>query len=260
MRKLLIVLLLVFPNLILGARLNIKHLENAILQKTNFERESVGLNPLKFDAGLADVARYHSANMAKHDFFDHTDHEDMKVGDRAKAIYPQLLFNSIGENLASVTNAKDVETIISEAVTGWMNSPGHRENILNSRFSHLGIGIVRDGKKVLITQVFARPMVKLGSKIPARVRADKDLVLFFEYMRDSGAERFEAFLHFPDPGQKHFIDERTFVMGFEPFSLNWINDHVFSVRLRFNGGAGVYILTFGEGGTFLSNGFTIQVY
>lgn len=245
--------------MLMAARIKPREIEQEILRATNFERESLGFEPLKYDSGLADLARYHSANMARHDFFAHEDHEGKTVGSRAQARYSQLLYVSIGENLASLTNATDSKMVVTEAISGWMDSPGHRENILNSRFTHLGVGVIVEGRKVLITQVFAYPMVKLISKIPNTVDKDRELVLYCEYMRDGGAERYEGYLHYPDRNQKHFIDERTYVVGFEPVPLKWTGKRAFSVRLQFRGGPGTYVLTFGEGGTFINNGFAIQV-
>ena len=105
---------------------------NEVLRLTNLERTSRGLNELTLNAQLNQAAQGHSDNMASQDFFDHTGADGSNVGDRVgDAGYA---FRSTGENIAAG------QTTPEQVVESWMNSPGHRANILNADYQEIGIG------------------------------------------------------------------------------------------------------------------------
>ncbi|MDD2230565.1 MAG: CAP domain-containing protein, partial [Candidatus Cloacimonetes bacterium] len=130
-----IALLLIITGL--GARqVSITEFENMIWRYSNIERGKNGLPALVYDDGLADLSRIHSRNMLKYGFFDHKDNFGRYVNDRKLLYYPELIVSSIGENLARFYNTDEIFTP-EEIVTGWMNSPLHRENILNKDYTHM---------------------------------------------------------------------------------------------------------------------------
>lgn len=98
-----------------------------VLDLTNLERSKVGLAPLSFNAKLAAAADKHSRSMAMQDFFDHR-----QMVERVRAEGYQ--YSLVGENISAG------QTTPESVVTGWMNSPGHRANILNPGFRELGVG------------------------------------------------------------------------------------------------------------------------
>ena len=123
--------------------------EEKCLIEINRVRAEHGLPALKNWKQLSDCAREHSANMAAekcpfgHDGFDKR-HAQMKK---------QATIYSFGENVACSYNYDEPVKI---AVEGWMNSPGHKKNILGN-FEESGIGVALDKKgKFYITQLFAR--------------------------------------------------------------------------------------------------------
>jgi uncharacterized protein YkwD len=87
--------------------------------------------PLRISGVLADVARGHAADMAEHNYFDHKDLAGHSPADRVRAAgYHEQL---VGENIAyGPTSAEEV-------VQGWLDSPGHCENIMNPRFAEMGV-------------------------------------------------------------------------------------------------------------------------
>jgi uncharacterized protein YkwD len=97
------------------------------------------------------MARQHSENMARRNFFNHTgpDGQGLRERSRANGI---VGFRALAENLAYNKGFADAASC---AVVGWMHSEGHRDNILNGEFTRSGIGVARsaDGR-VYITQVF----------------------------------------------------------------------------------------------------------
>jgi uncharacterized protein YkwD len=123
--------------------------EKELLELTNQARKKADLPPLKPDPVLFAVARAHSANMAKKGQMKHVlDGKDVdnRLDD---AGYD---FASAGENIGTARKAP-----LAAVMKGWMESKGHRENILKPKFEEIGIGIVEDGKgTTYYTQVFGR--------------------------------------------------------------------------------------------------------
>lgn len=107
-----------------------------MLSFVNEERRSTGLEPLKMDPLLRKVARAHSAEMIRLDYFAHDSPVTGTPFDRMRDAGVSYLF--AGENLAY---AQDVVV----AHEGLMDSPSHRENILTAEFTHVGIGAVEAG-------------------------------------------------------------------------------------------------------------------
>jgi uncharacterized protein YkwD len=105
---------------------------NRVLELTNAQRLQAGAVPLTLNSKLNNSAQAHSEDMALHDFFAHKGSNGSSMGDRAKASGYQ--FSRLGENIAAgYATPEDV-------VQGWMNSPGHRANILNPSYREIGIG------------------------------------------------------------------------------------------------------------------------
>ncbi|HLV65182.1 MAG TPA: CAP domain-containing protein [Polyangiaceae bacterium] len=126
--------------------------ERAQFELLNQDRAAHGLPPLQYDDALAEIARYHSADMRDHRFFAHESPTSGSLDDRLNAA--GYLFLAARENLSEAPDVKRSQESL-------MKSPGHRENILSRDVTHVGIGIVRGGvedpKNLLVTQVFARP-------------------------------------------------------------------------------------------------------
>ncbi|MFE7262465.1 CAP domain-containing protein [Streptomyces sp. NPDC057592] len=108
-----------------------------VLKLVNRERRKVGCPPLKMNAELRKAAQAHSTDMASRENMSHTGSDGSAPDDRiARAGYG---WHAYGENIAhGYTTPKSV-------VAGWMNSPGHRRNILNCAFKEIGVGHARHG-------------------------------------------------------------------------------------------------------------------
>ena len=137
--------------------MNASEFEDKVLRLVNQERAKVGLSPLKMNAKLVTAAGKHSENMAKEDFFAHQDKQGNNIGDRAKKV--GYGFSKLGENIAAG------QTTPEAVVAAWMNSSGHRRNILNPDYSDIGIGyeyLGNDTGKINYnhywTQVFGTPL------------------------------------------------------------------------------------------------------
>ncbi len=108
--------------------------ERQIFELANVTRSHLSLDPFLWDSQVAAVARGHSADMAKHHYFNHHSPRYGDLGQRLEE--GGITFVKAGENIAwNYVDAADVHH-------GWMNSPGHRKNIVEPDFTHLGVGVV----------------------------------------------------------------------------------------------------------------------
>ena len=130
----------------------IESLESQCFEEVNRQREGYGLAPLELSEDLLEVARYYSRRMAEENFFSHVDPEGNTV--RQRVTGAGIRWRVLGENLA-FTNGYINPVAVS--VKGWMESPGHRKNILDNSYRHAAIGawISKDGT-VYFTEIFMR--------------------------------------------------------------------------------------------------------
>ncbi|MGX1567278.1 CAP domain-containing protein [Streptomyces sp. NPDC055506] len=111
---------------------------SAVTDLTNRERARAGLPPLAVDPLLTTAAQAHSADMVARAFYSHTAPDGSQPWDRATAAGSAR--RSIGENIACGQRSP------ADVVEGWMNSPGHRANILKPGFTHIGVGFAGGGR------------------------------------------------------------------------------------------------------------------
>ena len=102
----------------------------------NAKRLSVGCPELKWDSKVAAIALGHSADMVSRHFFSHTNPDEK--GPSERLLESRLDYSLAAENL--VRMAKTAQ----EAFEAWFNSPGHRKNMLDNRFTRHGVGRVGD--------------------------------------------------------------------------------------------------------------------
>ncbi len=125
--------------------------ERDIFTLVNRQRKIHRLHTLKWDPGLAKLARHFSKKMAREEFFDHNDPNGKSVVDRA-ADFRIKGWTKIGENLFF---SEGFISPVGVAVESWLDSPGHRLNILDEDWTHSAIGVYESrGRKTYITQVF----------------------------------------------------------------------------------------------------------
>ncbi|MEU3607173.1 CAP domain-containing protein [Streptomyces sp. NPDC035033] len=106
--------------------------EAEVLRLVNAERGKVGCSPLRPSAGLAELAGDFSADMANRGFFDHTDPDGATPWARAQAA---------GVTGLGAENIARGQVDATAVMVSWMNSDGHRANILNCDFTTLGVGV-----------------------------------------------------------------------------------------------------------------------
>ena len=121
-----------------------------VLELVNQERAANGLNSLAWSDDAAAVAQAHAEDMASRDYFNHSTPEGLSPSDR---------INNTG--ISWTRNAENIaagQQTPQEVMDAWMNSPGHRRNILTPELENLGIGIARGGSYgIYWVQVFITP-------------------------------------------------------------------------------------------------------
>jgi uncharacterized protein YkwD len=108
-----------------------------VVQLTNAERAKAGCGPLAAEGRLTTAAQGHTSDMAQNNYFDHTSLDGRTMVDRIRATGFPL--TAVGENIAAGT------ATAAATLQLWMNSPGHRANILNCAYTQIGVGYAEGG-------------------------------------------------------------------------------------------------------------------
>ncbi|AXF57321.1 CAP domain-containing protein [Salicibibacter kimchii] len=111
--------------------------EQEVIRLTNEEREAQGLEPLEGDSEVSDVARVKSEDMRDSNYFSHDSPNYGSPFDMMDQF--GIDYMGAGENIAAGQQTPE------QVVEGWMNSDGHRANILNEDFTHIGVGHAEGG-------------------------------------------------------------------------------------------------------------------
>jgi uncharacterized protein YkwD len=132
--------------------------EALIIVLVNAQRQQFGLSALSKDSLLASLAKEHSISMVENNFFSHTRYPGERSFD-----YGMLPGEIRGENIAMIPTRQyipgpylSLQEVCEWAVSAWMNSSGHRANILESRYTRTGVGVAfsEEGDYLYITQMF----------------------------------------------------------------------------------------------------------
>ena len=106
-----------------------------VVTLTNAERAKAGCGPLEVNATLTAVAQAHSQDMATNNYFDHNSQDGRTPFDRMTAA--GYRYSTAAENIAAGQRTPQ------DVMTAWMNSPGHRANIMNCDAKAIGVGMAR---------------------------------------------------------------------------------------------------------------------
>ena len=122
----------------IGTVSSVNSMEKQVASLTNSERKAAGLGSLTLDSQLSKLARMKAEDMAKKGYFSHTSPTYGSAFDMMKKY--GVSYRTAGENIAK--GQKTPEAVMN----GWMNSSGHRANILSSAYTHIGVGYAKDSK------------------------------------------------------------------------------------------------------------------
>ncbi|HEY9585575.1 MAG TPA: CAP domain-containing protein [Candidatus Paceibacterota bacterium] len=155
-----------------------------VLSFTNAEREVAGLSALSLNNNLTRMAEAKAADMMSKQYFAHVAPDGVDITILAKRNGYQYL--GIGENLA----LGDFHSSL-DVVTGWMNSPGHRANILNPTYTEIGVAAIKGtwkgGEVWYVVQEFGRPL----SACPRPELLLKEKIMIYQNELDALAATLE---------------------------------------------------------------------
>ncbi|SHE57783.1 spore coat assembly protein SafA/uncharacterized protein, YkwD family [Caloramator proteoclasticus DSM 10124] len=128
-----------------------KAIESEVVRLVNIERAKAGLPALKENWQLSRVARYKSQDMINKNYFSHYSPTYGSPFDMIESF--GIKFSAAGENIAMGQRTPQ------EVMNAWMNSPGHRSNILSPSYTEIGVGLAKDKTgKCYWTQMFIKPI------------------------------------------------------------------------------------------------------
>ena len=200
------------------------NLENQLLAETNKVRRQAGLKELKFDPQLALAARHHAQEMSQLNYFSHQSPTPASKTPAMRLARAGSAVVSMGENLALVHQ----ENVAGSAINGWMNSPGHRKNLLNPNFSHVGFGTATNNHGMeIVVQVLADEPFKL---VAAEVRdtvidahevvATVSVTKSAEYIFEIAGELQDVVFLQTGTHEMHFVTNETGLVSIQAGIMN----------------------------------------
>lgn len=130
--------------------------ETQVLSLCNAERAKTGAPALTMDSKLRDISRYKAMEMLQYNYFNHNSAVSGKTPfDLASSF--GYAYSAFGENIQMSQGKNSADVTANYLVTNWMNSPGHKANILNPAFKRMGIGVVfsSDNNSAYESQMFS---------------------------------------------------------------------------------------------------------
>ncbi len=136
--------------LLQGFQDHTRSLEQRLFAEINYVRSEHHLPDLRWNARIAEQARRHSDRMLHHHFLSHNDPELGGPGDRLSTA--GIVWRACAENIYQEFGHSDP---VRSAVQSWMQSPGHRQNLLSRIYTNTGIGVAISSQgEVIVTQLF----------------------------------------------------------------------------------------------------------
>ena len=160
-------------------RPDLSDLDRRVAHAANLAREGEGLGAYRWSDDLAAVARHHSADMARRDFFDHVNPDGQTPSDRALvdgiecrvplgggrlrvgvsenlyeiSAYEKIRIQTYGGREHRTTDWYSPAELAGIVTEGWLDSPGHRRNLLDAVSTAQGVGVEVAGDRVFVTQM-----------------------------------------------------------------------------------------------------------
>ncbi len=116
--------------------------EQKVWELVNLERAKAGLIPLSYDSSLQSAARQHSQEMLTLDYFSHASPTKGIANPADRTYRAGLTDGMVGENIALHSLDGPPDSVAARLMQQWMQSPGHRANILRPEFTHMGVGVI----------------------------------------------------------------------------------------------------------------------
>ncbi len=129
-------------------------LEQEVVRLTNLERKKLRLVPCRTVKQLTVAARGHSTDMLRLNFFDHVSPIAERESVNLRASQAGWTGERLSENIFEA-DGLSIDKLPAAVMSGWMNSPSHRDNLLDPDSDLIGVGVASKGKRFLVTQMFS---------------------------------------------------------------------------------------------------------
>ncbi|WP_179862310.1 CAP domain-containing protein [Longibacter salinarum] len=156
-----------------------------VVSLTNAERNDRGRSVLREDATLSQIACWHNQDMLGHGYMGHEDSDDRMPSDRVAREHRRLI-GTVGENTLTTGRmdrdaSRESQMRWAESIMRqWMNSTGHRSNILDRDWTHLGACVSQDSSASRGTQVFAQAWAYLEEPLPWTMSPGDSIAVSFQ--------------------------------------------------------------------------------
>jgi uncharacterized protein YkwD len=183
------------------------NLDHEMLALINGDRTVHGLLPVAWDTAAATAARRHAEDMIAHDYFSHWNLEGMGPDYRYTQVGGQhAAFENLHAFSYTYSNGRgapieDWSEVVSNAQTGFMNSPGHRANILDPARTHVGIGMAHDEAtgQFRLVQMFTNQYIFLAEPLPLQARLGETINLNGHFMTADLTNILLSLAYEPEP-------------------------------------------------------------
>ena len=130
----------------------IAEIEQDIFQRVNQERTAAGVPTLAYNTTMEKYARIKSKDMGDNGYFSHEDQQGNLITVKMQA--DGVSYRAWAENIAYIQGADSNSALANKFMDNWMNSSGHRANILSTSYSSIGVGVYKIGNTYYATQEF----------------------------------------------------------------------------------------------------------
>lgn len=234
-------------------------IEQEILRLVNKQRIDNGLIPLQADEQLQSCAREHSADMLANMKLSHVSKGKLPA-ERVRLACPKLFFG-VFENIAYCKGKNEIE-IAETLVNTWMDSDGHKKNILTADTNYTGIGVSPESTDNIyyVTQLMTDSVATLISDIPSNTAAGKSLPLRCKFLGSFDKNNLVIFASFPDSEAKFMLsDGKSYYAGCGVLTPKWLDDNTFEITVECKYGTGEYKLYMGKNQQYYPDYVTFSV-
>lgn len=234
-------------------------IEQEILRLVNKQRVDNSLIPLQQDEQLQNCAREHSADMLANTKLSHVSKGKLPA-ERVRIASPKLFFG-VFENIAYCKGENETE-IAETLVNAWMNSEGHKKNILavDTNFTGIGVSAPSADNIYYVTQLMTDSVATLASDIPANVTAGSDVTLKCNFLGSFDKNNLVVFATFPDSEAKFMLEDgKSYYAGCGVITPKWLDDKTFEITIPCKYGTGEYKLYMGKNQQYYPDYVTFSV-
>ncbi|MCF7915426.1 MAG: CAP domain-containing protein [Spirochaetaceae bacterium] len=230
--------------------------EQEILRLVNQQRDEHNLPRLYLSTELSQVARDHSTDMAKRNFYSHIDpqgttpHQRItrKMGDRyyLEGTAENIAYSERSDGFSSLSQ----QQIGRDFMHGWMNSPGHRANILREGMTHIGIGLHQQGNRIYATQKFIGYIARLtGTADKTTLSLEQPVIQLALNSHRMTKDKLTVMVGLPDKNAKWPTPDGSYYRGLGYVKPLWTKEHEFTIELPVaTYGKGTYTIQLGAQG------------